>query len=258
MSTDGADYNIFGYDPEGRMASLAAMFYGPAWQPVVQDNLLSFTDIVVAPPRYGAPCPQQLPALPQDFVPRLPPCYWGPPDPGYLAGPNTFNRDNFAAILLRHAEDQPPPEENLEVQYGRRILNGLPVGEVKHRGRCRATVTWNLHLMTLVFWVPVYYVLNNALHRIEFTIMSDMAWSEFRQISCKRLQIDPTQGKLGYKLYLEGYAESSPKALDNEVDWHNAMLKVGDLFENCSDVELEIVKLDCTVSFILAINCEDA
>jgi len=32
---DASVYNIFGHDPEGRIACLAAYFYGPAWRPTI-------------------------------------------------------------------------------------------------------------------------------------------------------------------------------------------------------------------------------
>ena len=135
MSSIGADYNAFGYDPQGHVASLAAYFYGPAWVPEDYSHLPSFANILIQPPRYGAPAPQQLHTLPLDFVMCLPPCYFGPPNPPYLPGPNTFSRDNFAAIL-RHREGDPTPDASIATQYRHPILEGLPVSEVRDGGMC--------------------------------------------------------------------------------------------------------------------------
>jgi hypothetical protein len=132
MKFDGADYNAFGYDPEGRLAAVAAYFYGPAWKPVHGYGIPSPAHLALGPPRYGPPARWQFPSLSHDFVARLPPCYLGRPC-AYLPGPDTFNTTNFAALFLT-LRDRPTPTRSLEAQYGRRILDGFPVGEVKDNG----------------------------------------------------------------------------------------------------------------------------
>jgi len=133
MKFDYADYNAFGYDPEGRLAAVAAYFFGPAWKPPCSPGIPTPSQRhIILPPRYGPPAPWQIPSLPWDFVARLPPCYLGLPG-GYLPGPQTFNTANFAALFLS-LRDLSTPTSSLEVQYGSRILAGLPVGEVKDQG----------------------------------------------------------------------------------------------------------------------------
>jgi len=78
MNYNGADYNAFGYDPEGRIAAVAAYFYGPAWQPVHSQPVHSHgipwpTGCIIGPPRYGPPVPWQIPLLPNNFIACLPP-----------------------------------------------------------------------------------------------------------------------------------------------------------------------------------------
>lgn len=100
MKFNYADYNAFGYDPEGRLAAVAAYFYGPAWKPVRSPGCPTpIQRHTIRPPRYGPPAPWQIPSLSWDFAARLPPCYLGQPG-GYLPGPDTFNTTNFAALFL--------------------------------------------------------------------------------------------------------------------------------------------------------------
>jgi len=78
MNYNGADYNAFGYDPEGRIAAVAAYFYGPAWQPVHSQPVHSHgipwpTGCIIGPPRYGPPVLWQIPSLPNKFIACLPP-----------------------------------------------------------------------------------------------------------------------------------------------------------------------------------------
>jgi hypothetical protein len=145
MKFNCADYNAFGYDPEGRLAAVAAYFYGPAWKPAHGEDIPTpIQHHTIRPPRYGPPAKWQITSLPWDFVARLPPCYLGRPD-GYLPGPDTFKSGNFSALFLTLG-DRPTPTRSLEVQYGRRILEGLPVGEVKDEGEFEFKVY--LHLKT--------------------------------------------------------------------------------------------------------------
>jgi hypothetical protein len=132
MNYNSADYNAFGYDPEGCIATVAVYFYGPTWQPVHSHDNPCPTGHAIGPPRYGPPASWQIPSLPDNFVARLPPCYIGQPGV-YLPGPNTFDMTNFAALFLT-LKDRPTPTRSLEAQYGHRIWEGLPVGEVKDGG----------------------------------------------------------------------------------------------------------------------------
>jgi hypothetical protein len=253
MSTNGADYNIFGYDPDGRIASLAAFFYGPAWKPVNHNPIPPCVQLEGAPPRYGPPAPEQLPFLSPNFIPRLPPCYLGSPDPPYRAGSETFTRGNFAAVLLRSIEDQVPWElgSDLEKQYGRRILDGLPIGEVKDGGMLiLMSILSKLNLrFVLVFWVPVYSVLESKADRVEFGIMSDISWWSFREMVCKHMGVEPTRAKLAYRLYVEGHAEVDPKGMIDATDLDQVMKEVGRRFEHCNDVEIELMNINNSVSF---------
>jgi hypothetical protein len=124
-STNGAEYNIFGYDPEGRLLRLAAHFYGPAWQPVTYTHLPSFHNFDMALPRFGPPAPQQMPWVPPGFIPRSPPLYYGQPFPPYLPAPKTFDPEIFAALLLRHRR-----QPHVGTHRSPRVLEQLPVGEV--------------------------------------------------------------------------------------------------------------------------------
>lgn len=92
-----ADYNIFGYDPGGFIAHLAALFYGPDWRPRYL-GLRPFYVGVAQPPRYGAPAIHQKACLPKDFKACLPPHYYGVPQAPYLPSPTQFHPD-FAAVL---------------------------------------------------------------------------------------------------------------------------------------------------------------
>lgn len=91
------DYNVFGYDPGGFIAHLAALFYGPDWRPRYLGSRPFYVG-VAQPPRYGAPAIHQKAYLPKDFVVCLPPHYYGVPLPPYLPNPTQFHPD-FAAVL---------------------------------------------------------------------------------------------------------------------------------------------------------------
>lgn len=92
-----SDYNVFGYDPEGFLAHLAALFYGPEWRPRISGPRPYYTG-VIQPPRYGPPAFHQRACLPEDFVVCLPPHYFGIPSPPYLSAPQNFHPD-FASVL---------------------------------------------------------------------------------------------------------------------------------------------------------------
>ena len=90
-----ADFNAFGYDPEGFLAHLAAHTYGRHWVPSY--NVQQFVGRP-EPPRYGAPAPFQFACLPANFRARTPPLYYGTPCPPYLSGPRIFNRHQWDAL----------------------------------------------------------------------------------------------------------------------------------------------------------------
>jgi hypothetical protein len=91
----GADYNAFGYDPEGALAHLASHLYGPSWKPGF--NIQQFVGKAEAP-RYGPPAPYQEAYLPTDFRPRTPPLYYGRPAPPFISPPTRYNPKLFAAL----------------------------------------------------------------------------------------------------------------------------------------------------------------
>lgn len=128
-----SNYNAFGRDPAGRLAHIAAHFYGPAWQPKSFAHLKRLEGRELAPPRYGYPAPEQRLHLPANFVPHLPPSYYGAPRPPYLPGPATFDPKVFAALLVSRV----PARKCGPVK----LLNNLPIGEVAYNGEY--WVLWN-------------------------------------------------------------------------------------------------------------------
>ena len=62
----GSNYNAFGYDPDGRVAYLVALFYD--WVPQVTPKQFGGPP---APPRFGPPAPYQRGCLPPGFKPRM-------------------------------------------------------------------------------------------------------------------------------------------------------------------------------------------
>ena len=87
-----ADYNTFGYDPDGWLAHLAAHFFGPDWRTAVIRTRL---------PRYGPPVPHQVSQLPPNFRPQPPPNYYGPSYPSYIEAPRNFCLDAFVEFWPR-------------------------------------------------------------------------------------------------------------------------------------------------------------
>ncbi|RDB29818.1 hypothetical protein Hypma_014049 [Hypsizygus marmoreus] len=110
----GANYNAFGWDPNGRLAYLASFFYGPAYVPTI--TLQQFAG-PAEPPRYGPPARYQLSCLPAGFQPRRPPNFLDPqdpdeiPQPPYLDPPNVFDPQIFAAFQHVARFRQFMPEE---------------------------------------------------------------------------------------------------------------------------------------------------
>lgn len=68
----GADYNTFGRDPNGLIAYLCALFFGPLYVPLAPPT--QFVGRAL-PPRYGPPARYQLACLPTGFIPQSPPNY---------------------------------------------------------------------------------------------------------------------------------------------------------------------------------------
>lgn len=97
-ATVDADFNIFGYDPDGRVAHLASHFYGPDWKPNTYGHILRLHGSAQAP-RYGYPAPHQALFLPTTFEPVPVPQYYGSPYPPYLTPPKKFDPHIFAALL---------------------------------------------------------------------------------------------------------------------------------------------------------------
>jgi hypothetical protein len=95
QTTRGADYNAFGYDPDGVVAHLASHLFGPSWKP--NYTVCQFVGFAEAP-RYGPPAPYQEAYLPADFRPRTPPLYYGRPYPPFISPPIRFNPNHFAAL----------------------------------------------------------------------------------------------------------------------------------------------------------------
>lgn len=96
----GADYNAFGPDPTGRLAFLAAFFWGPAFVPVYTIQQFGGPP---EPPRFGPPAPYQRGCLPEGWKPRAPPNFYGVDlpshDSNYLNPPTgIFDPQIFAAL----------------------------------------------------------------------------------------------------------------------------------------------------------------
>lgn len=97
-----ANYNAFGYDPNGRYAYLSSLFFGPHFVPASPPQVFVGR---LEPPRFGPPAAYQIPCLPPGFQPRAPPYLYGgiPPMPPYLDPPEVFKpRAVFAALQHVH------------------------------------------------------------------------------------------------------------------------------------------------------------
>jgi hypothetical protein len=91
----GANYNAFGRDPNRLIAYLAAFLFGPNWVPPFPAQVFAGPP---QPPRFGQPAQYQLQSLPPDFIPNLPPNFFGPPHRPYLKPPVPFDIELFDAI----------------------------------------------------------------------------------------------------------------------------------------------------------------
>lgn len=78
----GANYNAFRRDPDGRLAFMAAFFWGCAYVPEYTRQKFKGPP---EPPRFGPPAQYQMACLPQGWVPRAPPNFYG--DEEALEGP---------------------------------------------------------------------------------------------------------------------------------------------------------------------------
>jgi len=91
-----ADYNAFGYDPDGRIAWVSATLFGPDWIPPYP--LQQFVGLL-EPPRYGPPARYQRSCLPEGFTPNPPPDFYGyQPSPPYIDPPTPWDPSLFDAI----------------------------------------------------------------------------------------------------------------------------------------------------------------
>lgn len=95
-----ADWNVFGYDPNGLLAHLVGFFYGD-WFPDTFDHLPRWVG-EVQPPRYGSPGPQQVSSLPKGWRQTAPPLYYGVPSGPYLPPPRKFQPSAFASLIYPH------------------------------------------------------------------------------------------------------------------------------------------------------------
>lgn len=96
-----ADWNIFGYDPNGLLAYLVAYFFGPDWLPETFDHLPRWVG-EVKPPRYGPPGPHQAAHIPPGWKCTPPPLYYGEPSRPYLPPPRIFRPSAFASLMRPH------------------------------------------------------------------------------------------------------------------------------------------------------------
>ena len=74
-----ANYNTFSHDPDGRLAYLASLFWGPEYVPPFPCQVFIG---LPEPPRYGPPAAYQRQCLPAGWVPTPPPR--PTPQPPYL------------------------------------------------------------------------------------------------------------------------------------------------------------------------------
>ena len=88
-----ANYNAFGHDPDGRLAYLANMFWGPQYVPSFPSQVFTGPP---EPPRYGPPAAYQRPCLPAGWLPNPP---LGPtPQPPYLDPLAYFDPELFDGL----------------------------------------------------------------------------------------------------------------------------------------------------------------
>ncbi|KAG6906159.1 hypothetical protein DXG01_015549, partial [Tephrocybe rancida] len=72
MPIRGADFNAFGYDPDGFLAYFAAEWYGRDYVPEYNVQIFSGYDGITEPPRFGPAAPYQIPILPEHWMPTPP------------------------------------------------------------------------------------------------------------------------------------------------------------------------------------------
>jgi hypothetical protein len=94
----GANYNMFGHDPKGRLAYLAVLFWGPDYVPPFPSQVFARPP---EPPRYGPPAAYQHHCLPPGLAPTPPP--GTPPQPLYLDPPPYFDHGLFDALRFSSA-----------------------------------------------------------------------------------------------------------------------------------------------------------
>lgn len=222
-----SDYNVFGYDPQGFIAHLAALFYGPGWRPRVLGPRPFYVG-AIQPPHYGPPALHQRPCLPENFTPCPPPHYYGTPNPPYLPAPTGYYPD-FPGVL-----------KGLQVSISQDRMKGtLALGLI---------VSDILLLSCTVYPVNVAY-LSGSVKRI-FEILTNITWAKFHSEICGRLGVDPGQSHLEYRIFSAGlYSDYSP--LDMELEWSLAMRSISWGCQRGHEVEIQILKLRKPVSYHL-------
>lgn len=73
LKDHGPNYNAFSYNPDGWVAYLVALFYGPDWVSWVTPKQFGGPP---APPHFGPPAPYQEACLPPGFKPRMHPDFY--------------------------------------------------------------------------------------------------------------------------------------------------------------------------------------
>jgi hypothetical protein len=94
----GANYNVFGYDPDGRLAYLAMVLWGPKYVPSIPSHVFGGPP---EPPCYGPPAYYQVHCLPPGWVPTPPPGLT--PQSPYLDPPAYFDPELFDALRFGSA-----------------------------------------------------------------------------------------------------------------------------------------------------------
>ena len=115
----GANYNAFGRDPDGQLAHLANVFWGPQYVPPFPSQVFAGPP---EPPRYGPPAAYQRRCLPAGWLPNPPP---GPtPQPPYLDPPPYFDPELFDGLRFNSAYVNAKSKIPLQ-RCNERIINAL-------------------------------------------------------------------------------------------------------------------------------------
>jgi hypothetical protein len=225
-----ADWNIFGFDPNGLLAYLVAYFFGPQFRPATLGHLPRWVGEVL-PPRYGPPGPQQAARLPLGWKPNPPPLYYGVPSGPYLPSPKTFSPSGFASMLRPHPR--------------------APIGFVSEAKsedtgeiRKRSMTLWKTYLGT-AFNVTIRFACGAGARLGYFIVPSDIEWWIFRSKICKRLGANSATARLAYRQFHD-VLYGSLCLLRGAGDWDGAMDKMREADAENANVELEIVDVVAT------------